>query len=248
MARRFRRRSFGRRSGGRASPFAGPVVRGRGLEWYLLAFDCCGTGFAVTSFDINACANGSGWLFSTRTIFPTVVDGGILTIERIRGDFEVELRVNEDEATGSSVPWQPVMQTALTGGGFVIPTIQLAIDVRSTIAGQRVSPQMWQIGDGESPTWMYRQCMTRVGEPVLERRDQPLLSIEGGATTTRFAQEIDVKVKRRIDIGSHDLEFQWGIPVCDAVEGISIQDLAALLASFVGRLHLRMLARTGPGN
>jgi len=247
MARRFRRRAPFRRSRGRASPFAGPVSGGRGLEWYLLAFDCCGIGFTLTSFDINACANGSGWLFQNRTIFPTIVDGGILTIERIRGDFQIDLAVISNEATTAAVPWQPVMQTGLTGGGFIIPSFQCAIDVRSTIAGQRVSPQMWQIGDGESPTWMYRSLVTHIGEPVLQERANALAQ-SGISLTTRHSMDIDVKVKRRIDIGSHDLEFQYGMPVCAAVEGISSEDLLGLQFSISSRLHLRMLARTGPGN
>jgi len=139
------------------------------------------------------------------------------------------------------------MQTGLTGGGFIIPSFQCAIDIRSTIAGQRVSPQMWQIGDGESPTWMYRSLVTPIGEPVLQERANALAQ-SGISLTTRYSMDIDVKVKRRIDIGSHDIEFQYGMPVCAAVEGISSEDLAGLLFSISSRLHLRMLARTGPGN
>jgi len=247
MARRFRRRAPFRRSRGRASPFAGPVSGGRGLEWYLLAFDCCGIDFTVTHFDVNACGALSGWAFQARTIFPTVVDGGILTIERIRGDIQIQTRVYSNDQFGLPIGNSSSlmrMGTGLPSGGFVIPEPQMAIDIRSTIAGQRVSPQMWEIGDGESPTWMYRSHMCVRPDIAWDQND---LDENGDLETTLVCHEIDVKVKRRIDIGSHDLELQYGFPICD-VEALAAQDIAKLAFLFKARVHLRMLARTGPGN
>jgi len=134
--------------------------------------------------------------------------------------------------------------TGLPGGGFYIPEFQAAIDVRSTIAGQRVSPQMWQVGDGESPTWMYRSFLPQTKDICWEPGDDSELTI---MATTLVQHDIDVKVKRRIDIGSHDLEFQLGIPICGS-EALTGDDLNKLLVMIRYRLHLRMLARTGPGN
>jgi len=136
--------------------------------------------------------------------------------------------------------------TGLPGGGFYIPEFQAAIDVRSTIAGQRVSPQMWQVGDGESPTWMYR-TMLPVTRPLMWDETNNTVLNQANLATTIVQHDIDVKVKRRIDIGSHDLEFQIGIPVCDT-EALQAEDLTKVAAMLKVRLHLRMLARTGPGN
>jgi len=248
MARRFRRRAPFRRSRGRASPFAGPVAGGRALEWYLLAFDCCGIDFTVTNFDINACGALSGWAFTTRTIFPTVIDGGILTIERLRGDLRVEAAVRDNDQGGLPVGESSSLLrtgTQLPGGGFFKHDYQMAIDVRSTIAGQRVSPQMWQVGDGESPTWMYRSAV-HLTHPIVEDPATPGVAVADGRACLAH-HDIDVKSKRRIDIGSHDLEFQFGVPICES-EALQATDLQFLAASIKLQLRLRMLARTGPGN
>jgi len=250
MARRFRRRSSFRRRGRGPSPFAGAIRGGRGLEWYLLVHDCCRNGFAINNFDINACggagANG-GEACSARTIFPSIVDGGILTLERLVGNLTVWIRVDDfkNDVTLDSFGLK-FLRCGLQGGGFWIPEFSHYFMVRTAVAGLLATPQPWQIADGESPTWMLRKVMDPIGDTVIERQDLPT-NVEIGSLTAVAKHNIDIRVKRRIDLGHTDLTWQLCIPICDT-EALSASDLTNLLGSIQYRLEVRALVRTGPGN
>jgi len=246
MARRFRRRFGFRRRGRGPSPFAGRISGGRGLEWYLLTHDCCLLPFAPNNFDVNACVPTQGELCFARVVFPSVVDGGILTIERIVGWIDIYGRVFDDlNATTDTSFGLKFMQTGLPGGGFMHPTFDAYFTVRTAVQGLLATPQPWQISDGESPTWMMRKHVPEVGDTVIERAD--LVGAVTGSITKIAHLDIDVRVKRRIDLGHTDLNFQYCFPVCDT-EALTAEDLAVLAARIQSRLHLRMLVRTGPGN
>jgi len=248
MARRFRRRFGFRRRGRGPSPFAGSIRGGRGLEWYLLVHDCCLLPFAPNNFDVNACggpAGNGGEVCFARVVFPSVVDGGILTIERLVGWFDVWVRVFDDlNAVTDTSFGLKFVHTGLPGGGTWIPTFDHYFTVRTAVQGLLATPQPWQISDGESPTWMMRRAVPQVGDTVIQRDD--LIGTTGSMTKVGHS-DIDVRVKRRIDLGHTDLNFQYCFPVCDT-EAITAEDNVALALSVQSRLHLRALIRTGPGN
>jgi len=245
MARRFRRRFGFRRRGRGPSPFAGSIRGGRGLEWYLLVHDCCPLPFINNNFDVNACATTNGELCFARTIFPSVVDGGILTIERLVGAFTIFNRAF-DSTAGAITPFS-VKQTptGLPGGGFWRPDFDAYFSVRTAVQGALATPQPWQISDGESPTWMMRKRVPTIGDSALCRDD--LVTVGSSSVFKAAELDIDVRVKRRIDLGHTDLNFQYCFPVCDT-EAITAEDQVILAAGIQTRLHVRALIRTGPGN
>jgi len=250
MARRFRRRFGFRRRGRGPSPFAGSIRGGRGLEWYLLTHDCCPLPFIQNNFDVNACTPLNGELCFARTVFPSVVDGGILTIERLVGSISIWCRIRDDQDGNTENSFGlKFLPTGLPGGGFWRPDFDHYFTVRTAIQGLLATPQPWQISDGESPTWMMRKRIPSIGDSPLCRDAEASATIPHPDTSyCKVAEaDIDVRVKRRIDIGHTDLNYQFCFPVCDT-EALTSDDTAALGDMINHRLHLRMLARTGPGN
>jgi len=246
MARRFRRRFIGRRRGRGPSPFAGAIRGGRGLEWYLLTHDCCPVPFIQNNFDVNACSPLNGELCFARVVFPSIVDGGILTLERLVGTLSIWVRVRDsaNDVTATSIGMK-FIRSGLPSSGFWRADFDHYFTVRTAVQGVLATPQPWQVADGESPTWMMRLRVPPVGDTPVHQDN--LVGTANTSFTKVADHQFDVRVKRRIDLGHTDLNHQYCFPVCDN-EGLTAEDQVQLSTTIQSRLHLRALIRTGPGN